>query len=135
MEIETKLHITKIMSEMIGEPLVYGSNDCNLMVLKMYEPDKHDEFVGRYKTVIGGARVAKKLFGYARIDDYMEKSERYEQVPKNFMRYGDIVFSDHDHTAMVALGINRVFAISPLTNTFVECAVNIPDNYKIFRRV
>lgn len=131
----TKLNIVKLMREMNNQPLEYGKLDCNLMVLKMFEPDKYDDLVGRYKTVVGGARVANKAFGYNRIDDYMEENPSYVAVNPSHVQFGDIIFSDHDRVAMVALSTDSAFAINPNTNTFMECTISIPESYKIFRRI
>lgn len=135
MDIDTKLRVVKIMEEYSRKPLLYGTYDCNLMVLKMFEPEKHERFVGRYKTVIGGARVAMKEFGYTHINDYMEESDDYVSISKPFMMHGDIIFSDTERVAMVATGYNRAFAINPQTNTFMDCNVSIPESYKIYRRI
>lgn len=135
MDSTTKLNIIKLMREMNNQTLEYGKLDCNLMVLKMFEPEKHDELVGRYKTVVGGARVANKVFGYNRIDDYMEENPSYIRVAPNHVQFGDIIFSDHDRVSMVALSTNSAFAINPNTNKFMECIISIPESYRIFRRI
>lgn len=135
MDNTTRLKIINIMREYNHQELVYGQLDCNLVVLEIYEPEKYKKLIGRYKTVIGGARVANKEFGYSRIDDYMEENPSYIRVEPNFVQFGDIIFSDIDRVAMVALSTHTAFAISPLTNTFMECKISIPESYRIFRRI
>lgn len=135
MDIESKIRISSVLSEYVHQDLVYGERDCNLMVLKIFEPERYDRFVGRYKSIIGGARVAKKEFGYVRIDDYMADSDDYTEIDPNFMMFGDIIFADQSRVAMIALGVNRAFVIDPKTDKFAEGVVQIPPSYKIFRRV
>lgn len=133
MDNELKLRLVNVMRRLNHQGLEYGNNDCNLMVLEMFEPEIYKKFLGRYKTLIGGARVAKKEFGFGRLDDYLSQSKEYTQIPKPFITFGDIICSDVGRVVMISTSNNRAFAIDQ-NDIFRECTISIPDNYKIFRR-
>lgn len=135
MDNKFKIAVSGVISKYNNQTLEYGKFDCNLMILEAFEHDKYEIICGRYKTVVGGARVAKKEFGYSRLDDYISQSPDYKLIEKPFIMSGDIIFSHIDNIAMIALGCNKAFAVLPNTNEFSRCDVDIPEAYNIYRRI
>ena len=128
--------MAETINEYLGASLVYGQTDCNLMMLSVYEEDKHDALKGHYKTAIGGARVAKKLFGYPHIKNYMAESELYEEITNPLMVvYGDIVVCKNNNATMLATGYDTAFfSDSEHDDTFRHSNIELDMTHHIVYR-
>lgn len=114
------IELAKVVREFNGKELTYGTYDCNLLALKILEPDKWERLHGRYKTVLGGTRVAKKEFGYSSLLDYFRESEDYVQVPNKFAVGGDVCLITHRYDVVIHCG-NALFG--NLDGTFQSFAI------------
>jgi len=94
-----KQTMIKTLSGYRGKTHQYGKYCCNLMFLEVYEPEMYEIIKGRYTTAIGGARVARKEFGYSSIEQFIESSDNYEEIPPEFASLGD-VFVSGSHVSM-----------------------------------
>lgn len=137
MNIELHIRVSEVMTEYNGNKLDYGKLDCNLMFLKAFEPEKFEQFVGTYKTVRGGAIKASKLFGFNRIEDYMEQSTDYEQIDPIYIQFGDIIVGNPDtgRECLISMGHKKAFGVLPKGKVFGHCEIKLPPTYKIYRRV
>lgn len=125
-----KVRLLKILRKYLGQSLDYGELDCNLLVLEMYKPEAYEKLRGRYTTVIGGARVANKEFGFISIKDFCAAT--YQEIDKSFVLPLDIVvFEGHDVAVWTQDGIfcvqeDKTFGYQKLPND---------ADYKIYRKV
>lgn len=110
----------------VGREYQYGTEDCNLMILETIAPDIYDALVGKYKTLLGGVRQAKKKTGFASLQEYIQSREDFVPVQQQFATTGDIGFQkfgeSHDaiiHLGDALFGINEdnKFAILPLNGS------------------
>jgi hypothetical protein len=134
-----KLKIKDIVEKYNNQPRSCGDIDCNMMILELYEPEAFLALHKNYKTLIGGARKAKKLFGYPSILEFVRNSENYISIPSSFARLGDIGTIVDKHCTFLHLGSsflsitldqnkNEVFRIVPKTGIKLT-------NCKFFRRI
>lgn len=125
--------IKNIVREYNNKSLDYGTRDCNLMILDIYEPDKADTLRGTYDDVISGLKQSKKLLGYDNLQDILE-SKDYEIIPTKFAAFGDIGKAPSPNTFVLHLGAS-IFAINEddiFTNNPTK-SLNI-DDYIFYRR-
>ncbi len=124
-----------IVDEYNNQPLIRGTTDCNLLFLKLHEPEKHDKIKGRYKTLIGGVRVARKIFGNTSIHQYLKESNEYIEVHPNFQLPLDVVAYKSRHDICISLG-DKWFGVDESdTFSIVPSNASVDDNYTIFRKV
>ncbi|ELY6330664.1 hypothetical protein ACM92Y_000646 [Cronobacter malonaticus] len=61
--------ITEYLSGLVGEPLVYGTNDCHIMVLTVIDmitgSNCRDEIYQKYTTPTAGRKYAKENCSYS----------------------------------------------------------------------
>lgn len=110
-----------------GQELKYGTVDCNLVILETIDPEIYKTMYGRYKTILGGARQAKKLTGFKTLPEYIRAREDFVEVSPDFATIGDIGFQKFTgevpatiiHLGDSIFGINEdgVFSILPLNNS------------------
>ena len=131
---DTNLAISSIR-EYNGQPHVRGTVDCNLLFLKIFEPEKHERFVGRYKTIIGGVRVSKSEFGYPSILQYLIESSDYEEIDSNFHCEFDIVAFHDRHDLFISLG-DKWFGVNKNDSfSTIKCNGYDSKDYTVFRKV
>ena len=124
-----------IIDDYNNRPHVRGDVDCNLLFLKIHEPEKFEEFHNRYKTIIGGVRVSRKIFGVSSIKEYLDTCGDYEIVRPNFQRPLDVIVFKDQHDLFVSLG-NKWFGVDDSdTFSIVQKSRYNPENYTIYRKV
>ncbi len=106
-----KLKIKKIIERYNNQPRTCGDVDCNMMILELYEPEAYVKIHKHYKTIMGGARKAKQLFGFASILEFIRHDENYEAIPPKFAMLGDIGAIKDEHCTFLHLG-NSYLAIT-----------------------
>ena len=79
-----KFKIKDIVKKYNNQPRSCGDIDCNMMILELYEPEAFLALHKKYKTLMGGARKAKKIFGYSSILEFVRNDENYMSIPSNF---------------------------------------------------
>jgi len=98
----------QLIAEYESVPFEFGSNDCALWAGRVVKAVTGDdvcaEYIGRYKTAIGGYRAFKKATGFASHIEYVESA--LEQVPSSFAQAGDLGFveTDQGRAIVVLLG-------------------------------
>lgn len=126
---------TEAIREYDKQPHVRGTVDCNLLFLKIFEPEKHDLFVGRYKTITGGVRVSKKEFGHPSVIHYLRESDDYKEINPNFQMEFDIVVFHDRHDLFISLG-DKWFGVNDQDSfSLINKDLYSIDDYTIFRRV
>lgn len=125
--------MVSIIDKYRNEEYVCGVVDCNLLVLELHEPDKLPRLVGRFKTVRGGIRVARKEFGYSSIYEYVV--DNYDRVDVNFERAFDVgVHPDHPDI-IIHLG-EFIFKVDKDKRFKMVRLSNLDiSEYRFFRRV
>lgn len=92
------------LEELIGQELIYGHNDCNLVVLKVLGSGLYDELQGRYTTKIGGFRVANKVVKEKMISEWLNRE--HTNVEINFRVHGDVLVNPMTQDCLVCVGGN-----------------------------
>jgi hypothetical protein len=134
-----KFKIKDIVDKYNNQPRSCGDIDCNMMILELYEPEAFLALHKKYKTLIGGARKAKALFGYPSILEFVKNNENYISISPSFAKLGDIGTIVDKHCTFLHLGRsylsitldenkNEVFRIVP------KLAIEL-TNCKFFRRI
>lgn len=87
-----KVNLLKLISDHEQTPFRYGEMDCAIYGGKVVEAvtgqDLYSQFVGRYKTRIGGLKAVKKATGYANHIELIKS--KFDEVPLSEARLGDI---------------------------------------------
>lgn len=107
-----KVNLLKLINESEHTPFIYGEWDCAIFSGKIVEAvtgdDLYSQFVGKYKTRIGGLRLMKKATGYPSHIDLIKS--KFGEVPLSQARLGDIGIIETDEGPAVVL-IAGAFAI------------------------
>jgi hypothetical protein len=125
----------KIIDRYNNQKHVRGSVDCQLLILEIFEPEMHDAFINRYKTLVGAVRVAKKIFGVISLEEYLSTSEKYKIIESNFQQPLDIVVFHDRHDSYISLGDYWFGVNSNDTFTMQSKSGYDKNDYKIFRRI
>lgn len=84
--------LQKIIDDYEAVPFEYGSFDCaifaGLIVHAQTGDDFHSQFVGKYKTKIGGFRHFKKVTGFRSHIEFIQR--KFKEVPAPFAQVGNI---------------------------------------------
>lgn len=128
-----KVNLLKLINEYEHTPFSYGEWDCAIFAGKIVEAvtgdDLYSQFVGKYKTRIGGLRAFRKATGYqSHIDSIKSK---YDEVPLSQARLGDIGIIVTDEGPAVVL-IAGAFAIALTENGLGRVSI---DKVKTVYRV
>lgn len=94
---------SEIIDEYNYQEHIRGTVDCNLLFMKLHEPEMYEKFHGRYKTITGGIRVGRKLFGFSSIKEVLENGN-YDIIDPNFQQPLDIIAFHNRHDIYVSLG-------------------------------
>ncbi|OAT17084.1 hypothetical protein M977_04330 [Buttiauxella gaviniae ATCC 51604] len=117
--------ITDYINEQIGQPIVYGENDCNLLCLKMVDietgSDHFNKLVNQYTSVKEGLTKAKKIIGYSNALEIIK--DNYEQTDD--FSDGCLLVKEHKEGARKVFHVSVVYSGWALTmdNGFYK---NIP---------
>lgn len=119
--------INEIIKKYRNKPLEYGTCDCNLLFMEIYEPEHFKTLFQRYTTIRGGHRVAKKETGFGTVLEFVEASTDYTEKPFDFAGFGDVLINGNE--VAICLGTHvfsyekdGVFTLRPL-QLFHECRV------------
>ena len=125
---------SKIIDKYNNQPHIRGSIDCNLLILELFDKSKFDRFVGRYKTLTGAIRVARKEFGVSSIYEMLSTESTYEPIDCNFQQPLDIVSFHGCHDVFISLG-DKWFGVddNDIFSVISKDNYNNKD-YTIFRR-
>lgn len=104
MNVNYKKDFIQTVREYDGQPMQYGTYDCNLMVMKIYEPKLYVDLFQQYETIAEGVAVAKEKTGHGKLYNYIKESSDYVQVPNKFATTGDIGFVTHRHDVILHTG-------------------------------
>jgi hypothetical protein len=128
------LKMKKILSPLLGQELTYSHNDCNYVFLLVHEPEIAECLHGRYTTVMGGCRVAKKETGFSTIRQLIVELSNYIEVDKRKYTTGDIMVFDDCHE--VALVTNRNYYGFNEDNIYcVRPMSNVGQPFKLYRKI
>ncbi|EHI3273289.1 hypothetical protein J9089_003262 [Salmonella enterica] len=92
--IKTRL-ITDYINSLIGQPRVFGENDCNLVACKIIDihagSDLYEKLYQKYDSIEDGVKKAKELCGYSHIlQPIKEKFKLVEELED-----GDLLVTEH----------------------------------------
>ncbi len=99
------------IGEYNGQNHVRGTVDCNLLFLQIHEPEMYDKLYGKYSTIIGGVRSAKRIIGYRSVRAILDECGRYEQIDPLKQLPMDIVVFEGRHDVYMSLG-NKFFGVN-----------------------
>ncbi|PVO50887.1 hypothetical protein C4743_06095 [Salmonella enterica subsp. enterica serovar Newport] len=116
--IKTRL-ITDFINSLIGQPRVYGENDCNLIACKIIDihtgSDLFQKLHKNYDSIADGLKKSKTLCGYSNI---------LQPIKENFipvegeLEDGDLLVTEHK------LGNRKYYSVSPYFSGYVLIAEN-----------
>lgn len=119
------LKMKNLLKPFLGKELKYGYIDCNLLFLLLHEPEVAYILRGRYTTIMGGCRVAKKETGYSTVRQLMEESKNYTEVNTRMYSTGDIMVFDDCHEIGLVTGHNyygfdedQVYCVRPMSTVY-----------------
>ena len=127
------MQLHQIIRKYNNEMHVRGTMDSNLLFLEVHEPEFYNKILGKYKTIVGGCRVAKKHTGFISIRDVLDNSGRYEIIEPHYQTNGDIVTFDDGHDIYISLG-KHWFGVD-LNDTFSVVAKHAERPNTIYRRL
>ena len=104
-------NISSVVAEFNTKYLEYGKYDCNLLFMKLYEPDLYSSMYGNYDSVLSGTKLAKEVTGYSSLREFCEEESQYDPVNANFAKTGDIILFKSAHDLFIHLG-NTVFGVN-----------------------
>ena len=127
------LKIKKILNPFLGLPHKQSYTDCNYLFMLLHEPKIAQIMHGRYTSIIGGCRVAKKETGYATVRLFMNASENYIKIERDMHVAGDIFLFEDSHEVAICGGnvfygfdADNIYAVHPMKV--------ILNNYTIYRK-
>lgn len=90
--------ITEYLSGLVGEPLVYGTNDCHIMVLTVIDmitgSNYRDEIYQKYTTPTAGRKYAKANCSYSTLHLLCKEKGQLVSEPLD----GDVIISSGHST-------------------------------------
>ncbi|HHA1386583.1 TPA: hypothetical protein ACOEDK_003354 [Enterobacter kobei] len=90
--------ITEYLSGLVGEPLVYGTNDCHIMVLTVIDmitgSNYRDEIYQKYTTPTSGRKYAKANCSYSTLHLLCKEKGQLVSEPLD----GDVIISSGHST-------------------------------------
>ncbi|EML6563164.1 DUF6950 family protein [Enterobacter kobei] len=90
--------ITEYLSGLVGEPLVYGTNDCHIMVLTVIDmitgSNYRDEIYQKYTTLTAGRKYAKANCSYSTLHLLCKEKGQLVSEPLD----GDVIISSGHST-------------------------------------
>ncbi|EEW7495314.1 TPA: hypothetical protein J6O31_002931 [Escherichia coli] len=121
--------ITEYLSTLIGQPIVYGENDCHIMSLTVIDmllgTNYRDEIYQRYTSPTGGRKYAKEHCSYKSLNALCNDLGTKQVEPFD----GDILITGSQSTVYwrgkVIISIDGVYAVMKYEP--------IENNYKIYR--
>jgi len=128
------LSASKIINRYNNQLHIRGTTDCNLLVLELFDKTKFEKFKGRYKTLTGAVRVARKEFGVSSVFEMLNSEDIYKTVDCNFQQPLDIVTFHDCHDVFISLG-DKWFGVND-DNIFSIISKDKynEEDYTIFRR-
>ncbi|EMW0060147.1 hypothetical protein ABIV32_001559 [Salmonella enterica subsp. enterica] len=93
--IKTRL-ITDFINSLIGQPRVFGENDCNLVACKIIDihagSDLYNKLYQKYDSIEDGVKKSKDLCGYSHILQPIK--EKFNLV-EDELEDGDLLVTEH----------------------------------------
>ncbi|EIC3047332.1 hypothetical protein LAB19_001666 [Salmonella enterica subsp. enterica serovar Manhattan] len=116
--IKTRL-ITDYFNSLVGQPRVYGDNDCNLLACKVIDiltgSDLYTKLHKNYDSIEDGLKKAKDLCGYSNVLQPIK--EKFKLVTDE-LQNGDLLVSSHK------LGRRNYYSVTPYFNGYGLVAEN-----------
>lgn len=122
----------EIIEDYNGQPHVRGTVDCNLLFLKIHEPEIYEKMYKRYSTIVGGVRSARKYTGYTSIKDVLDNSGNYVKIDKYHQLPMDVVVFDDRHDVYISLG-NKFFGVND-QDIFSVFPMTGYEDYHVYRK-
>ncbi|EJL6479685.1 hypothetical protein NMR80_001364 [Vibrio cholerae] len=129
MNMQQEIQIQELANYYINKPYVLAHSDCNIITLHFLKllagVPLYDQMLGRYATVTGGIRVAKKLTGHDTPLLVLLHADYSKPVPLQHITTGDIIVvqNNNHYGCMVCLG-DRLLC-SDAKAGISACAVDI----------
>ncbi|MFM2580646.1 DUF6950 family protein [Vibrio fortis] len=116
-----EIQLLKLVNELTTKEFIVGETDCNLIALKVLQLQTdnnwYDLLYKRYKTYVGGARVAKKETGYSNIFDAFKELECLVAIPYELATVGDFIVHKEKGFTSCAIHLgNQVLVANHLTS-------------------
>lgn len=105
--IKTRL-ITDYINSLVGQPRVYGENDCNILCCKIIDicagTDLFNSLYQQYDSIADGLKKCKPLTGYSNVLQPLK--EKFSLV-EGELQDGDLLLTEHK------LGNRKYYSVSP----------------------
>ena len=124
-----------VVEDYMNHEHIRGTVDCNLMILKIFEPENYAKMVGKYNTIIGGVRVSNKTFGVKSLAEWLKGNDDYIVVKNGFQTKLDIIVFEDRHDIFLNLGTKWFGVKNDNVFGFVDNSVYDKDDYIIYRKV
>lgn len=124
------IRIKTIMQKYQGFQRQCGELDCSLLWGELYEPELYKQFVGRYTSIRGGARIMKQDIGVSTVGKYMKDSDKYTQIDPNFKQAGDILI----HGVHVYIWLGQLAFGVDEAGTFNVIPINHDPEITVYRK-
>ncbi len=122
--------ITEYLSTLAGEPLVYGKNDCHIMVLTVIDmitgSNYRDEIYEKYNTPIAGRKYAKENCSFPTLLGLCKEKGELVKEPLD----GDIIIAA-GHSTVYWRG--KVIVLSEDKTKYIVSYYNPDQKQKIYR--
>jgi len=122
--------ITEYLSTLAGEPLVYGVNDCHIMVLTVIDmitgSNYRDEIYKKYNTPTAGRKYAKEHCSFPTLFGLCKEKGELVKEPLD----GDIIIAS-SHSTVYWRG--KVIVLSEDKTKYVISYYNPDQKQKIYR--
>ncbi|EDQ0980172.1 hypothetical protein GRG99_002418 [Salmonella enterica subsp. enterica serovar Virchow] len=114
--IKTRL-ITDFINSLIGQPRVFGENDCNLVACKIIDilagSDLYTKLYKNYDSIEDGVKKSKDLCGYSHILQPIK--ENFKEVDGE-LKDGDLLVTEHK------LGRRKYYSVAVYFSGYVLVA-------------
>ncbi len=125
--------LTEVIHDYRDKDHIRGDRDCNLMFLKVHEPQLHTKLHQKYTTIVGGVRAALRLLGVRSVHHFLVKNN-YTPVQPSYQLRGDIIVFENSHNVYISLG-STWFGVNDddsfgIINRYEYCE----STYNVFRK-
>jgi hypothetical protein len=128
------IQIKQTLNPFLGLAHKQSHTDCNYLFMLLHEPKIAKIMHGRYTSIMGGCRVAKKETGYSTVRQFIEASDNYIKIEKDMHIIGDIFLFDDSHEVSICAGnvfygfnSDNIYSVTPIKSMLT--------NYTIYRKV
>lgn len=104
---EDRLRTINLLRPLLGQKHQNGVNDCNLIFLELYYPDMANQIRGKYSTDSEGFKLAKELFGYRTIGEFIADNKEWIECDSEYAAQGDVFISGR--SVVICLGTKSFY--------------------------